>query len=116
MIRVSEHYESSSPGPIFTPGELVHHVRYNYRGVVVEVDEFCQASDEWYQSNQTKPDRNQPWYHVLVDGSQQTTYVAQCNLEPDASGKPIRHPLIEHFFREFEKGRYCRNDEPWPNG
>ena len=115
MIGLREYYELSSPSPIFTPGELVYHVHYEYRGVVVEVDEVCQASDKWYQSNQTQPERNQPWYNVLVDGSQQTTYVAQCNLKLDARGKPIRHPLIEHFFCEFQNGRYLRNNESWPN-
>ncbi len=116
MIRLSEHYQSRNPVPLYTPGALVHHLRYDYRGVVVEVDRTCQASEEWYQANQTQPDRDQPWYHVFVDGGQQTTYVAQGNLEPDTSGEPISHPLVEHFFEDFDDGRYIGNDEPWPQG
>ena len=55
--------------PVFESGQLVRHRRYGYRGVVVDRDEFCQADDEWYSKNQTQPNRDQPWYHVLVDGS-----------------------------------------------
>ena len=89
----------------FHPGEVVHHLRYDYRGVIVERHATCQAADEWYQKNQTQPRRDQPWYHVLVDGGP-TTYVAEENLEPDSSGRPIEHPLIKRFFASFHAGRY----------
>lgn len=100
--------------PIFSPGELVKHRRYGYRGVVVDVDRGCQASEQWYWKNQTQPSRDQPWYHVLVDGSSTTTYSAQENLTPDPLGEPIEHPWLEYFFGRFEHGRYSRNDRPWP--
>ena len=29
--------------PMFAPGDLVHHRRYGYRGVLVAVDRTCQA-------------------------------------------------------------------------
>jgi len=90
----------------FKVGELVHHKRYDYRGVIVEWDPACKATDEWYARNQTQPDRDQPWYHVLVDGSAQTTYVAQQNLESDPSKKPIKHPLLPKFFQSYYEGRY----------
>ncbi len=32
--------------------------------------------------------------------------VAERNLEPDDEGGPIRHPMIEHFFKGFENGAY----------
>ena len=99
--------------PIFEPGQLVRHRRYNYRGVVVDRDATCQADHEWYTKNQTQPDRKQPWYHVLVDGTATCTYVASENLVTDESGLPIEHPLLWHLFREFERGRYVRNDIPW---
>jgi len=34
------------------------------------------------------------------------TYVAERNLEPDTSGAPIRHPLIETCFQSFSDGHY----------
>ena len=102
------------PRPVFEPGPLVRHRRYGYRGVVVDRNELCEADDEWYSKNQTQPDRDQPWYHVLVDGSSTCTYAASENLVADSSGLPIEHPLLPHFFREFKNGVYIRNDEPWP--
>ena len=101
-------------GPVFKPGQLVRHRRYGYRGVVVDRDAFCQADDEWYLKNQTQPDRNQRWYHVLVDGSSTCTYAAAENLVADSSDRPIEHPLVPHFFSDFKNGAYVRNNEPWP--
>jgi len=100
--------------PVFAPGYLVRHVRYGYRGVVVAVDGHCKADPAWYFSNQTQPARDQPWYHVLVDGSTGCTYPAEENLELDPSGDPISHPMLSTYFDEFEYGRYMRNEVPWP--
>ena len=102
------------PRPVFEPGQLVRHRRYGYRGVVVQRDESCQADDAWYSKNRTQPDRDQPWYHVLVDGSTTCTYAASESLVADLSGLPITHPFVLHFFSEFNSGVYIRNDEPWP--
>lgn len=113
MIRRRGDLERSGPGR-FTPGELVRHRRYGYRGVVVDYDTTCQAAEAWYQSNKTQPKRDQPWYHVLVDGSNQTTYAAQDSLMPDPCDEPIRHPLLGAFFSAFHEGAYVRNDRPWP--
>ncbi len=91
----------------FSPGQLIHHRLFDYRGVVVDVDATCQASDEWYeQVARSRPPRDRPWYHVLVHGATHMTYVAERNLEPDESGQPITHPLLEHFFSLFREGRY----------
>lgn len=109
MIRAN--YETR---PLFKPGQLVLHKRYGYRGVIVGLDLSCQASEQWYLSNQTQPAKNQPWYHVLVDGSGTVTYPAQTSLIADDSGEPISHPLIEHFFSGFVEGHYIRNSLPWP--
>lgn len=98
----------------FRPGQLVRHRRYGYRGVVVAFDLQCVADDQWYYANPTQPARSQPWYHVLVHGTDQTTYAAQENLRPDATGLPVEHPLVDHFFTRFAGDHYVRNDEPWP--
>lgn len=98
----------------FTPGQLVRHRRYGYRGVVVDADPTCEADDAWYQANRSQPDRNQPWYHVLVHNSMQVTYAAQSNLDVDDSGEEVVHPYVAYFFSEFREGRYIRNDQPWP--
>ena len=101
--------------PKFAPGDLVRHVRYLYRGVVVAHDPKCLADENWYKSNKTQPNRDQPWYHVLVHESGSITYPAESSLQFDESGEQIIHPLLDHFFNGFEKGRHTRNDVPWPD-
>jgi heat shock protein HspQ len=95
----------------FSVGELVHHRLFDYRGVIVDVDRDFQATEEWYeQVAKSRPPKNRPWYHVLVHGSEHSTYVAEQNLEPDDSVEPINHPMLEHFFSKFDNGRYVRNE------
>ena len=104
---------TDAPEALFKPGQLVKHKRYGYRGIVVAVDLTCQATDAWYQNNLTQPNRNQPWYHVLVHNSDQTTYAAQTSLEADTSNEEINHPWLEEFFSDFVNGQYIRNKRPW---
>ncbi|NRA39340.1 MAG: heat shock protein HspQ [Planctomycetes bacterium] len=105
----------SLPGPRkFDPGQVIQHKRYGYRGVIVAFDTCCQADEQWYHKNQSQPDRDQPWYHVLVDQATHHTYVAQSNLELEPSGDPVSHPYIEHFFDAYENKCYVRNDRQWP--
>ena len=118
MINLHENFSIEPDSAKFSPGEIVRHLRYGYRGLIVEFDPTCQAPENWYQSNQTQPSRNQPWYHVLVDGSHQVTYVAQSNLAPDQTGKPVVHPMLNLFFSGIDEtnNRYLRNEVPWNPG
>ena len=118
MINLANGYSSPTDTPNFEPGEVVQHIRYGYRGVIVDFDSACMAPDDWYQSNQTRPDRNQPWYHVLVDGNQQVTYVAQSNLEYDQTHPPVVHGMINLFFSGYnqDENKYLRNEVPWNPG
>jgi len=100
--------------PTFAPGQVVRHRRYEYRGLVVDFDLRCRADDAWYQKNRTRPDREQPWYHLLVDGSTVVTYAAEANLQADETGQPVHHPLVPKLFEAFHDGRYERNEVPWP--
>jgi heat shock protein HspQ len=102
------------PEARFKSGDVIVHRRYGYRGIVVDVDEECCATDDWYYSNQTQPDRYQPWLHILVDGAEQVAYVAQSSVEKDGSREKIRHSLLAYFFTKVESGRYIRNENPWP--
>ena len=91
----------------FFVGQIVHHVRFDYRGVVFDVDPTFQGPEEWYeQVARSRPPKDRPWYHVLVDGAAHTTYVAERNLEPDAENKPIRHPLVQVLCGAWRGGRY----------
>ena len=91
----------------FFVGQVVHHHRFDYRGVVYDVDATFQGTDEWYDAvARSRPPKDQPWYHVLVDGQQHATYVAERHIGPDAEGGPVRHPAIEDFFDGFADGRH----------
>lgn len=91
----------------FNVGEVIQHKRYGYRGVIVDADPTFALSEECYETvASSRPATHRPWYHVLVHASDQLTYVAESNLERDASGDPIRHPLVGAYFRAFRDGRY----------
>jgi len=93
--------------PLFFVGQLVHHIKFDYRGVVIDVDAEFSGTEEWYQQVAlSHPPKDKPWYHVLVHQSNQLTYVAERHLEPDPSHEPISHPAIEHYFEGFENGVY----------
>ncbi len=91
----------------FYIGQIVHHRRFGYRGVVADVDPEFSGNDSWYDSvARTRPPRNQPWYRVLVDGAEQETYVAERHLEPDCESQPISNPSVLRYFHTYENGRY----------
>jgi heat shock protein HspQ len=91
----------------FRPGQVIYHKLFDYRGVVVDVDQTFQGAEDWYEEMaQSQPPKDSPWYHVLVDEAEHTTYVAERNLQADHSMKPIRHPLLGTHFDRFERGLY----------
>ena len=91
----------------YAVGQLIHHRMFDYRGVVIDVDPQFHGSDEWYnQVARSLPPKEKPWYHVLVDGSDVQTYVAERNLEPDYSGAPIQHPDIHVHFEDLSHEGY----------
>jgi heat shock protein HspQ len=88
-------------------GDLIHHRRFGYRGVVFDIDQSFQSTEEWYEAvAKSCPPKDKPWYHVLVHGAAHATYVAERNLERDESAEPISHPLPMHYFSRFEDERY----------
>lgn len=96
--------------PKFSIGQLVHHRRFDYRGVIVDIDPMFMGSEEWYdQVAQSRPPKDKPWYRVLVHDASHETYVAERHLEEDNEATPINHPLVETFFHSFEQGRYHLN-------
>ena len=96
--------------PLFFIGQLVHHKKFDYRGVIIDVDAVFEGTQEWYQQVAlSRPPKDKPWYHVLVDNSEQITYVAERHLEQDRSGEAIDHPAIEMYFDGFANGVYHLN-------
>jgi heat shock protein HspQ len=89
----------------FFVGQIVHHQKFNYRGVVFDVDATFQGTDdERYESvAQSRPPKHLPWYHVLVAGAEHTTYVAERHLEPDV-GRRSCTPLLPSYAASFKTG------------
>ena len=93
--------------PLFFIGQVVHHIKFDYRGVIIDVDAEFAGTEEWYQQvARSRPPKDRPWYHVLVHDSNQMTYVAERHLEQDSSGRPIDHPAVDLYFDGFENGVY----------
>ncbi|MCK5366431.1 MAG: heat shock protein HspQ [Gammaproteobacteria bacterium] len=94
----------------FFPGQIVHHKRFEYRGVIVDVDPVFQGTDEWYEKvARSRPPKDEPWYRVLVHDNPVETYVAERNLEEDHSGQAIDHPYVQQIFSELQDGKYIRH-------
>lgn len=92
---------------MFGTGEIIRHRLFGYRGVIFDVDAMFAGDDDWYEAvAKTRPPKDQPWYHVLVDGQTVTTYVAERNLQSDPDPRPIEHPLTERLFSAYRDGRY----------
>lgn len=86
----------------FHIGQIVMHRRFGYRGVIYDVDPRFMLSEKWYeQVAKSRPPKDRPWYRVLVDNADQTTYVAERNLRLTADHQPIQSPLIDSFFQGF---------------
>lgn len=91
----------------FAVGQVVKHILFGYRGVIIDVDASFKGSDDWYEKMApSKPPRNEPWYLLLVHGSVHHAYAAESQLETDPTGEPIEHPEIDYFFDDFEDGVY----------
>ena len=100
------------PDARLSVGDVVRHKLFEYRGVVVDVDTYFQGTQEWYEAvARSRPPKHRPWYHVLPHQAQHQTYVAERNLEPDDSGLPIQHHLIDRYFVDFVDGRYVSDSQ-----
>jgi heat shock protein HspQ len=106
----------------FKLGQIMFHKLFHYRGVILKVDETFKLTNEWYDlMAKSKPPKDKPWYHIIVDNKTHMTYVAERNLQPDHSSKSITHFLMTIYFTEIIDGIYQRNlnwegDDPVPVG
>ncbi|MFK5948743.1 MAG: heat shock protein HspQ [Methylococcales bacterium] len=91
----------------FHIGQIIYHKRFNYRGVIVSVDEVFSLSEFWYESMaRTRPPKDKPWYNILVDQSFQSTYVAERNLLANEDSRQIDHPFLGYYFDKYDGLRY----------
>ena len=96
--------------PYYNIGQVIHHKLFDYRGVILKVDDYFKLSDEWYNSMaKSKPPKDKPWYCILVHNQTYTTYVAERNLCPDDSDKEIIHPMMPMYFTTLKNGVYSKS-------
>lgn len=90
----------------FNVGERVIHIQHGYRAVIIDVDPLFQASGRVNPQAQKRAfaTRN-PWYRLLVDNSNQMTYVEECHLKRDPSPLAIHNPQVKNYLNEQE-GNY----------
>ncbi|MEN8161371.1 MAG: heat shock protein HspQ [Myxococcota bacterium] len=94
----------------FSIGDVIEHRLFGYRGVVVDVDASFGLSDEWYEEvARSRPPKDAPWYHVVVQDSDMLRYVAERNLKSDESGRPVQNPALQALFDDFVDGQYVRS-------
>ena len=75
---------------LWSVGQVIRHRKFDYRGVIVDVDPTFSGTETWYDAvARSRPPKDRPWYHVLVDGQEHVTYVAERHIEAD----PDRHRL-----------------------
>lgn len=91
----------------FAIGQVVTHALYGYQGAIIDADPVFSLSPEWYERMaQTRPAKNQPWYHILVNNSDIQTYVAEHSLIAEHRDIEISNPKIDSFFRNPEQQKY----------
>jgi len=114
------HFEASSPDycdmpePRYRPivndpvkyqiGQIIHHKRYNYVGVIYGWNAECEMSVDWQREmgvDKLSGGSTQPFYNVLVHNNQNSTYVAQENILTDCQVMVVNNEL-GRFFKSFE--------------
>ena len=91
----------------YRTGQIVEHLRFDYRGVIYAVDQQFSLPDLWYEKMAvSRPPKDAPWYHVMVDNAEMTTYVAERNLRLSDNYQQINHPLLGRYFDQFNGHSY----------
>lgn len=94
----------------FSIGDVVRHRKFDFRGVIFDVDPVFANSEEWYAAipADIRPRKDQPFYHLLAENADSTyvAYVSQQNLVMDDTEEPIDHPAIPGLFTGYEQGKY----------
>jgi len=91
-------------------GQVVRHRVFPFRGVVFDIDQIFNNTEEWYQSipAEVRPNKDQPFYHLFAENAETEyiAYVSEQNLLPDTSDEPVRHPQVSEVFVRDAKGSY----------
>ena len=65
----------------------------------------------WGNSHEVRPDKEQPFYHLLAENrGYYSAYVSQQNLL-DAENGPVSHPGVDDMFDGLDGERYLLHPE-----
>ncbi|CEK12183.1 heat shock protein HspQ [Legionella hackeliae] len=93
----------------FNVGDCVIHKQQGYRAVIIDIDPFFQPSGRINpQVFKREFATRNPWYRLLVDESNQMTYVEECLLIIDLSKNIIDNPQLRNYLYE-NQGNYRSN-------
>lgn len=81
----------------YTIRQIVRHTSFGYRGMIVDIDPTFQGALEPDRETVAGHEWDQPWYHVLVDGQDYSTYVPESQLEMCESPEPVKNPMLDEF-------------------
>ena len=102
--------------PDYKIGQPIKHKLFDYRGVILKVDDSFKSTEEWYNNvAKSRPPKDNPWYTVLVHNAMHTTYVAERNLDMDDSNGEVVHPMVPIYFTTLNNGIYSKTSN-WVNG
>lgn len=82
----------------FNIGDVVLHKKQGYRAVIVDIDPLFQASGRYNPQAEKRDFAHQnPWYRLLVDDTEQMTYVEEPLLLKDPDKTSVRNPLLKKY-------------------
>jgi heat shock protein HspQ len=94
----------------FHIGQVVKHRRFEFRGVIFDVDPVFSNTEEWWQAipAEHRPSKDQPFYHLYAENADTdyVAYVSEQNLVADEAGGPVRHPQVRDMFQQLPDGNY----------
>jgi heat shock protein HspQ len=94
----------------FHIGQVVKHRRFEFRGVIFDVDPVFSNTEEWWQAipAENRPSKDQPFYHLYAENADTdyVAYVSEQNLVADEAGGPVRHPQVRDMFQRLPDGNY----------
>jgi len=101
-MNVYHFYMDTKPAK-FKLGEVVRHRKFDFRGIIFDVDPIFDNTDEWLDRipEDRRPSKNQPFYHILAENEDKSVYIAyvsQQNLVEDSDKDPFTHPSVKLIF------------------
>lgn len=90
----------------FRIDEVIKHRLFNYYGAFYAVGPVFMDSDGYETVARNRPPKDHPRYHVLVDGADAMTCVAERNPEHCPQSREINHPLLKMYLDGHDNSIY----------